>query len=184
VAAERKRPGPAALGPTALKDLYERKARVLHRRPELGRGAGQTRVRLGAAGLACEVEGSGGPVLVDLPPADGGTGAAPAPADLLRASLGACLAMDYRLWAARLDVRLDGVEIDLGVEFDTRGSLLSETEVAAGWRRLIVSVTVTSGAPAADLARVVALANSRCPLLGSLSPAIDRVHLLAIVPAP
>lgn len=181
-----RRAGPGssdALEPAAIKDLYERKARALHRRPELARGVGQTRVRLGV-GLTCQVEASGGPVRVDLPPADGGTGAAPGPADLFRAGLGACLALDYRLWAARLEVALTAVDIDLDIEFDARGALLRETEVPAGWRRLMVNVTVYSPAPAAEVARVVELGNARCPVLGSLSPAIERIHLLHVVPPP
>jgi uncharacterized OsmC-like protein len=189
VAPNRKRASPPALKPAALKDLYERKARALHRRPELARGAGYTRVRLPEAGLACQVEGDDGQVRgdlrVDLAPADGGTGTAAGPGDLLRASLGACLAMDYRLWAARLDVPIGAVEIDLTVEFDARGALLAETDIRPGWRRLTCAVTIHSAAPAADVARVVDVANARCPVLANQSPAIERVHALTVVlPTP
>jgi putative redox protein len=184
VATESRRAGPAALKPAALKDLYERKARALHRRPELARGAGHTRVRLGNDGLACLVEGSDRQVQVDLAPADGGTGTAAGPSDLMRASLGACLAMDYRLWAARLDVPLGAVEIDLVAEFDERGALLTETEIRPGWRRLTCAVTIQSAAPAVDVARVVEVANAHCPGLANLSPAIERVHALTVVPSP
>jgi len=184
VAAERRGAVPKALKPAALKDLYERKARALHRRPELARGAGHTRVRLAGAGLACSVDGGDREVQVDLSPADGGTGTAAGPGDLLRASLGACLAMGYRLWAARLEVPLAAVEIDLTAEFDARGALLPETEVRAGWRRLTCAVTIHSSAPVADVARMVDLANLRCPVLATLSPAIERVHVLTVVPSP
>lgn len=187
MAANRKRSGPPALKPAALKDLYERKARALHRRPELARCAGYTRVRLPDDGLACQVEGGDRQVEVDLTPADGGTGTAAGPSDLMRASLGACLAMDYRLWAARLDVPIGAVEIDLTVEFDARGALLADSDIRPGWRRLICAVTIHSAAPAADVARVVDVANARCPVLANLSPAIERLHALTVVvpsPAP
>jgi uncharacterized OsmC-like protein len=180
VAAQRR---PAALKPAALKDLYERKARALHRRPELARGAGYTRVRLPEAGLACQVDDGDLQLPVDLAPADGGTGTAATPHDLMRASLGACLAMDYRLWAARLDVPIGSVEIDLTVEFDARGALLADSEIRPGWRRLTCAVTIHSGASRADVARVVDVANARCPVLANLSPAIERVHVLTIVPS-
>jgi uncharacterized OsmC-like protein len=184
VAAQRRRGDLAALKPAALKDLYERKARALHRRPELARGAGYTRVRLPEAGLACQVEDGDRQVRVDLSPADGGTGTAAGPNDLMRVSLGACLAMDYRLWAARLDVPIGTVEIDLTVEFDARGALLADTEIRPGWRRLTCAVTIHSGAPRADVARVVDVANAHCPVLANLSPAIDRKHVLTVVPSP
>jgi uncharacterized OsmC-like protein len=184
VAAQRRRGDPTALKPAALKDLYERKARALHRRPELARGAGYTRVRLPEAGLACQVEDGDRQVRVDLSPADGGTGTAAGPHDLMRASLGACLAMDYRLWAARLDVPMGTVEIDLTVEFDARGALLADTEIRPGWRRLTCAVTIHSGAPRADVAHVVDVANAHCPVLANLSPAIERTHVLTVVPSP
>jgi uncharacterized OsmC-like protein len=184
VADQRARKGPQALKPAALKDLYERKARALHRRPELARGAGYTRVRLPEDGLACHAEGGQADVQVDLAPADGGTGTAAGPADLLRASLGACLAMGYRLWAARLEVPIGAVEIDLTVEFDARGALLADSDVRPGWRRLTCAVTIHSGAPRADVARVVDVANARCPILANLSAAIERAFALTVVPSP
>ena len=62
------------------------------------------------------------------------------------------------------------VEIDLTVEFDARGALLPDTEVRPGWRRLTCAVTIHSSAPAADVARMVDLANARCPVLADAVP--------------
>jgi uncharacterized OsmC-like protein len=181
-----RRPGrPAARGasevtPADLKELYDRKANAIARRPELGRGGGCVRVRLGE-GLACQVELEGGITVLDLPLIDGGRGSGPQPDELARASLAAALAQDYRLWAARLGIPLSEVEVEVVSEHDTRGRLGVSDEVAIGWQSLQVAVTVHSPAPEADLRALVALANRRSPLLANLSPTVVQVHGLTVV---
>ena len=81
--------------------------------------------------------------------------------------LGACLAMDYRLWAARLDVPLAAVEIDLAIEFDARGALLDDHRdpprlAPADLRRDHPQF----GPRAPIVAHVVDVANAHCPCAG------------------
>jgi uncharacterized OsmC-like protein len=166
--------------PAQLRDLYVRRAGAMEKRPRFARASGLARVRLGD-GFLCEVEAPGSLLLADLPPEEGGAGAAPAPSELMRAALAACLATSYRLWAARLDVPIDGVVLDILCEQDLRGQLGISEEVAVGWQRLVVAVALTSRAPEADLRRVVETANRRSPMLANLSPAIAQVHHLTVV---
>ncbi|HEY0715153.1 MAG TPA: OsmC family protein [Polyangia bacterium] len=167
-----------------LKELYGRKAGVIAKRPALGRGGGYVRVRL-RDGLACQVEFAGGTAIVDLSPDDGGTGAGPAPDELARASLAAALAQSYRLWAARLDVPLNEIEVEVVSEHDARGRLGVSDEVAVGWQSLHVAVTAFTHAPEEDVRSMVALANRRSPLLANLSPAVAQTHGLTVVrPGP
>jgi uncharacterized OsmC-like protein len=164
-----------------LKDLYERKRRALVRRPSFGRSSAQAHVRLGDS-LLCEVEEGAWRTRVDQSPEEGGTGSAPHPGQMMRASLAACLAMGYRQWGARLDVAIDGVEVDVLCESDARGQLGIEG-VAIGWQRIVVDVRVDSRAPEEDVRRVVEMADRLSPLLANLSPAIERVHHLRLVRA-
>jgi uncharacterized OsmC-like protein len=165
--------------PAQLKDLYARKASAMARRPLFARGSGQARVRLGPD-LLCDVEHPGHSLVADAPPDDGGHGLGPDPGELMAASLGASLAMGYRLWSARLDVPLDAAEIDVLCEYDVRGQLGS-VEVPVGWQRVVVTATVTSRAPEASVRQMVELADRHCPMLANLSPRIERIHRLAIV---
>jgi uncharacterized OsmC-like protein len=164
-----------------LKDLYERKRRALVRRPSFGRSSAQAHVRLGDS-LLCEVEEGAWRTRVDQSPEEGGTGSAPHPGQMMRASLAACLAMGYRQWGARLDVAIDGVEVEVLCESDARGQLGIEG-VAIGWQRIVVDVRVDSRAPEEDVRRVVETADRLSPLLANLSPAIERVHHLRLVRA-
>src|SRR5215831_6404280 len=93
-----------------LKALFDRKARVMARRPAFGRGSAQARICLGE-GLACDVEHQDRKLLVDQPVSEGGGGTGAPPDELMRASIGASLAMGYRVWGARLGVAIAAVEL-------------------------------------------------------------------------
>jgi uncharacterized OsmC-like protein len=166
-----------------LKDLYDRKARVMANRPELACISGHARVRLDD-GLVCAVHDSGGTRPVDLGAADGGPGDHCSPDELLRASLAASLALGYRLWSARLEIPMAGIEVELHTVDDARGQLLLETDVAPGWQRIHIVVTVVSAAALTDVQRVVDCANRHCLVLATLSRDIERVHQLRVVPLP
>jgi uncharacterized OsmC-like protein len=164
------------VNPGGLKDLFERKRRALVRRPSFGRVHAQAHVRL-ADSLLCEVEEGAWRTRIDQSLEEGGLGSAPHPSQMMRASIAACLAMSYRQWGARLDVPIDGVEVDVTCESDARGQLGIEG-VAVGWQRIVIDVRIGSGAPEAEVRRVVETADRLSPLLANLSLAIERVHRL------
>lgn len=161
-----------------LKDLYDRMARALERRPSFGLGSGHARVEL-VGDVSCRVTQGGRALLVDLPPEDGGEGVGSYPGELMRASVGACLAIGYRVWGDRLGVPIDHVEVDLSCEYDVRGQL-ALAEVPPGWQRLVIDVRLTSAAPDEALRRIVAHADRVSPMLANLAPSIERVHRLTI----
>jgi uncharacterized OsmC-like protein len=162
-----------------LRQLYEQRTRVLTRHPSLGKSSVQANVKL-VSGAACEVRRAGRVTCVDLPLDEGGTDSAPTPGDLMRASLGACMAMSYRSWAARLGVDLRSVEVDVTCEFDARGQLGITDDVAIGWERLILEVRIVSSDAPAAVRRVVEMADRLSPMLANLSPDIARAHALTI----
>jgi uncharacterized OsmC-like protein len=164
--------------------LYEHQTRSLKRRPSLGRASARARVRL-VAETACEVRHGTLATIVDLPSDDGGAGTGPHPGELMRACLGSCLVLGYRVWAARLGIPLANVEIDVTCEFDTRGQLGLDDDVAVGWERIVFDVRVESDAPSADIEELVAHANRLSPMLANLAQSISRVHHLTVVkPTP
>ncbi len=166
-----------------LRDLHDRRSRAMLRRPSFAAGSGHAQVRH-LDGLRYEVVHDGRSLVVDLPPEDGGSGSAAYPGQLLRASVGACLAMGYQLWSARLDIPIDRVDVELYCEYDARGQLGLSEEVPVGWRRIDVSVTVYSAAPASEIQRLIAHANRLSPMLANLSRDIQQVHHLTVVAPP
>src|SRR4051812_7367088 len=168
------------MSPAELKELLDRRASAMARRPFFGRATGQARVRLGD-GFACEIEHEDRTIVSDQPRSEGGMGAGPHPDQLMRAGLGASLAMGYRTWAARLGVALDAIEIELTCSYDVRGQMGVSEDVAVGWQQVRFDVRVTSPAPEDALRLVVETANRLSPMLANLAPAVRRVHHLTIV---
>ncbi len=167
------------MNPRDIKALHDRKARAIARRPTFAHASGQARVVLDA-GFTCLVEDQDRRLAADLPSVDGGDAAGPSPDQLMRASLGAALAIGYRLWGARLEVPLAGVAVEVTSVHDTRGQL-GVADVAVGWQRLCVDVTITSAAPEADVRRVVETADRLSPMLANISSRVIRTHRLTVV---
>lgn len=163
-----------------IKELYRRKSSAIARRPSFARGRGQARVRM-RAGYACAVEHEDRTEVVDQPESEGGGGAGPHPGQLMRASLGACLAMGYRSWAARLDVDIEAVDVDIVCEYDARGQMGLSSEVPIGWERIRFEVVITSNGAEDELRHVVDVADRLSPMLANLSPTITRTRQLTIV---
>jgi uncharacterized OsmC-like protein len=167
------------MSPAEIKELLDRRASALSRRPALARTNGHARVRL-AAGLACDVELEARAVRVDLPAPEAGADTGPDPGQLMRASLGASLAMGCRIWGARLGVRIDAVEIELTCDADARGPLGVSADAAVGWSRLRFDIKVTSAEPEEAIASVVETARRLSPMLANLALTVEQVHRLTI----
>lgn len=165
--------------PRDIKALHDRKARAMARRPAFARASGQTRIVLDA-GFSCAVEDQDRRLWADLPISDGGDATGPSPDQLMRASLGAALAIGYRLWGARLDVPLAAVAVDVTTVADARGPL-GVDGVAVAWQRLCVDVTIGSTAPEVDVRRVVETADRLSAMLANIAPTVARTHHLTIV---
>src|SRR5450432_1639393 len=159
------------MNPSEIKELFDRKATAMARRPAFAHGIGQARIRMND-GMACDVEHGDRTFRVDQPPSEGGGGAGPHPGQLMRASLGACLAIGYRIWGARLGVAIDAVEVDLTCEYDARGQMGVSEDVAVGWQQVRFDVRITSAAPEDDVRRVVETADRLSPMLANLAPAV------------
>jgi uncharacterized OsmC-like protein len=127
----------------------------------------------GRDGLAVEVDVGDSVVRVDLPVARGGSGSAPAPGPLMRASVAACLLMDYKIFAADLGVPIDGIEVELSTQIDMSGQA-GAPGVPPGWQSIRWHVRVTSDASAADIERVLAQAERLSPMLDNLHPRCER----------
>lgn len=169
-----------ALNAVALNELHDRRARAITRRPTLARATGQSCVHL-AGGFICDVHHDEVMTVVDQPASEGGAGTSADPEQLLRASLGAALAMGYRLWGARLGVPIDAADLEVTCEYDLRGRMGLDQATPVGWQRLHVHVAIVSDAPLAEVRQVVEAADRLNPILANLSPAVQRIHRLTVI---
>ena len=133
---------------------------ALDSRPELGRAKVATSVAQLVGGVRCTVTEHQWQVDSDLAAPLGGDGNAPAPAALMRAALGACLAMGYQLRAAEAGITLDHVRVTVESESDVRGLLGMGDSAPPGFTALRYHVEIDSPATAEELTPLIELGDA------------------------
>jgi uncharacterized OsmC-like protein len=163
-----------------LRIAFERGEKTLTLRPSRGLGTGVSRTRL-RDGLTCEIEDGRWQLTADMPPQVGGGGLAPTPGVLGRAALGSCLAICYKMWAAKLGVPIGTIEVEVQADYDD-GALFGVSEAPAGYLDVRYIVTIESDAPEADVQRVLDEGDAHSPLLDvfrRVQPCHRAVRLVA-----
>lgn len=143
-----------------VRAALEGKARALAERPVDGQGTAVSKVRLREA-LTCDVQEGDWKLVVGMPRSIGGANEGPTPGVLGRAAFGTCLALSYGMWAARLGVSLESVEVDVHADYDARGELGVSSDIRPGYLEVRYVVRIDSSAPASDVLRVLDTAD-RC----------------------
>lgn len=158
--------------PETIRSAIERNARAVALRPAVGQGTAKTLVRL-KPGLACEVVEGNWTFMVGMSAKSGGTDAGPNPGVLGRAALGSCLAIGYAMWAARLGVAIDALDVQVEADYDSRGELGVDDSVHPGYSEVRYTVSISSPAAAEEVRRLVDTADKYSPYLDVFSRAHD-----------
>lgn len=122
-------------------------------------------------GLRCSTEEGSWTTDSDLPAALGGNGEAPTPGVLLRAALGSCMAMSYRLRAAKHGVELTSVRVTVEADSELAGMLLVDASVPAGFTEVRYHVEIESPASPDEVAQIIDEGDRLSPLLDVFSRA-------------
>lgn len=168
--------------PDGIKIALERNVKAVSLRPSVGQGTAVTRVRLGHD-LTCVIEEGTWTLTAGMTEKYGGDGSAPNPGVLGRAALGSCLAIGYAMWAARLGVPIESLEVTIHADYDVRGELGVAPDVRPGYGRIRYVVAVTSDAPEADVTHVLDTADRHSSWLDNIAHpvALEReVHLTTL----
>ena len=151
----------SSLIPQDLKSVLERNARALELRPSIGKGTGKTLVRL-QPGMRCEIEDGPWRMTAGVSENSGGTNSGPDPGTFGRGALGSCLAMNYANWAAKLDVPIEGIEVEVEGDYDVRG-FYGLAELPPGYLEVRYRVKIESDAPEELIRKVLDEADAHCP---------------------
>jgi uncharacterized OsmC-like protein len=157
--------------PEELKSIHDRNAKALGLRPAIGQGTAATTVRV-RNGVTCDIEDGPWKLIADDMPGDGGAGLGPDPGVYGRAALGSCLAIGYVMWAARLEVPIDSLEVIVEADYDARGMYGVDESVPAGWTGLRYTTVISSPADEASVRKLVETADAHSPLLDDFRRAI------------
>lgn len=144
-----------------IRTAFERSEKALRLKPSIGLGTAITKVSLNE-GLMCVAEEGRWRLCVDMSPKSGGDGAAPDPGVYGRTALGSCLAIGYKLWAAKLGVDLQRIDVVVEADYDAAGNY-GVSDVAPGYLRVRYTVNVESDASEEDVLRVLDKADAHSP---------------------
>jgi uncharacterized OsmC-like protein len=164
----------------------ERTVKAVTLRPAVGQGTGVLKARL-RPGLACDIEAGDWKLVCGMPDAFGGTNEGPTPGVFGRAALGACLAISYGMWAARLNVPLESVEVELQADYDSRGELAVSEDIRPGYLAMRYIVRIESQASEADVLRMIDSADHHSSYLDMFRhgvPVTRELQLSAPASAP
>jgi uncharacterized OsmC-like protein len=162
-----------------MREAFMRSEKALSIRPILGLKTARSRTVL-EEGFRCEITEGRWTLTSDLGEKGGGTGAGPDPGVLARAALGSCLAMAYAQWAARMEVTLSRITIDVEADFDA-GAQYGVSAAPPGFAEVRYAVVVVSPDPADKVREVIDRAERHCPNLDVFARAQPLVRSLTVL---
>jgi uncharacterized OsmC-like protein len=139
--------------------------------PQLIRPEVRTTLVSGAA-TEVRVHASSHTFTIDEPESLGGTDKGANPVEHLLASLGACQVITFQVWAEKLGIQLDGVDIALTGEIDLRGFFGLAEGVRPGFQSIEVSVQLSGPESAERYDELTQAVEAHCPVLDGLGNAV------------
>jgi uncharacterized OsmC-like protein len=166
--------------PDTIKSALERNVRVIEARPSVGQGTAVTKVTL-QPGLACEVEDGAWRFNVGMTEKYGGLNSGPNPGVYGRAALGSCLAIGYGMWAARLEIPVRSLTVEVRARYDVRGELGIDDAIRPGYSDIVYIVTVDTDAADADVQRLLDTADRHSSWLDDIRNPVPITREVRIV---
>ena len=100
-----------------------------------------------------------------MPVKAGGEDTAPTPGMLGRGALASCLAIGITIWAARMGIAIDALEVEVQGDFDARGELGVGEDIPPGYQEIRYIISMDSSAPPEVLADLLETAERHSPYL-------------------
>ena len=168
-------------GDIQIREALERNVRTVSLRAGVAKGTARTKAVL-HAGLDCMVSEGPYELKVSMSEKYGGHGNGPNPGVLGRGALASCLAIGYGMWAARLGVPCEAIEVEVQAPYDVRGELGVAEDVRPGYAEIRYVVSVVSASPEVDVLRMLDMAD-RCSsfrdIFENATPLTREVHITA-----
>lgn len=150
-----------------IKTALDRAASMIKAKPAIGQRAYKS-VATVAAGLACAVNEKEWTFASDTPEAMGGDNGAPSPSTLFRAAVASCVAMGIKMWAARMEVPIEHVEVHFETDVDARGQFGVCDDVPAGFEQADLTIKVVSDAADKEVRGAISASLRYSPMIDAL----------------
>ena len=109
---------------------------------------------------------------IDEPAGLGGTDLAASPVDHVLAALGSCNVITYQVWAAKLGITVDTIEITLAGDLDLQGFFGINPDVRSGFQSIDMAVKLTGPETDERYAHLTKLVDEHCPVLDVLTAGV------------
>ena len=162
-----------------IKNKFNRTRKALTLKPSIGLGTGVSKTRI-INGLSCETKEGDWVFKTDMPKQLGGFASASSPGSLGRAALGSCLAIGYMMWASKLDVDIESLEVEIEADYDD-GGLFDTSDSPPGYLEIRYLVRIKSPALAKDIENVLNLGDKHSPYLDVFSRAQNCLRQVEII---
>lgn len=161
-------------------DAFEATRQAVDEDPETGQGSFRT-VTEWVDGARAHTTARSFAIDTDEPEPLGGTDEGVDPMELLLAAVGTCLQIGWVTQAAKRDIDLEALRIEVEGDYDLRGYLDLDEEVRPGFTQLRYTVEVESDATSDDLEELRLAAESTSPMFDN---ARHRTPVEGTVPSP
>ena len=159
-----------------IKNKFIRTQKALTLKPSLGLSTGISKTRI-INGLTCETREGEWVFKTDMPKQVGGNATASSPGALGRAALGSCLAIGFMLWASKLDVPIESLEVEIQADYDD-GALFDTSDNYPGYLEIRYIIKVKSPSSLEDIEHLINVGEKHSPYLDVFSRAQSCVRQL------
>lgn len=157
-----------------IKRKFNRTSQALTLKPSLGHGTGISITQI-VKGLSCETKEGEWVFKTDMPTQVGGSNTASTPGALGRAALGSCLAIGYMMWASKLEIIIDSLEVEIQADYDN-GGLFDTSHSPPGYLEIRYIVRIKSPASSKEIENVLNLGDKHSPYFDVFSRAQSCVR--------
>lgn len=150
------------------KQALERSTKAVTMRPAVGQYTHKNTAAI-ENGTRCYVRDKHFDIVTDVPTSIGGNGGAPTPGALLRSALSSCVAIGIKLWAARADIQIDYLEVEVEGDVDARGEMGVDNGIAPGYLDLRMNISIRSNADPVAIKGIIDQSLKYSPLIDAFS---------------
>lgn len=168
-----------------IKTAFDRVVKAFTRNPQIAKGTGVSVSRI-TDGLTCEIQEGPWTFTADMPETAGGSGKGPTPGVYGRAALGSCLAIGYMMRAARYDIAVTLLQVEVQADYDD-GVLFGTSDGYPGYNEIRITVKIESDAGEERIRQLLKEADAHSPYLDVFSRAqtckVDYEIISSKIPA-
>lgn len=115
-------------------------------------------------GLTFEAKARNFSLIIDEPENLGGKNLGPNPVEYLLFALGGCLGIVIQVVANEMNLKVEGIKINLKGELNPLRFLGKDLRERAGYKKIIVEIDIKSNEPKEKLQELLKKVEERCPI--------------------